>query len=167
MNAPLGRSGTRSAADPLGGHPRAPGRRRHQVEATRVRGGKPTPARRRTGPAPDRPLRLALWTTAVLTVGTIFGAAAFHVLLVQSQFRLDRLEHQAGMEQQRYEQLRLDVARLAAPERIVAAAQQHLGMVVPGNVVYLMAPTPNSSEPASATVAGEWSQVKPHLAARP
>jgi hypothetical protein len=157
VNASLGRPGTRTT----------PGRRRHPVEGRRVRGGRPTPARRRTGPAPDRPLRLALWTTAVLTVGTIFGAAAFHVLLVQSQFRLDRLEQRAGTEQQRYERLRLDVARLAAPERVVAAAQQRLGMVVPPNVVYLMAPTPTSSEPASAAVAGEWSQVKPHLAARP
>jgi cell division protein FtsL len=137
------------------------------VEATRVRGGRPIPAHRRHGPAPDRPLRLALWTTAVLTVGTIFGAAAFHVLLVQSQFRLDGLENQAGVEQQHYEQLRLEVARLAAPERIVAAAQQRLGMVVPPDVAYLMAPTPTGSEPASASVAGEWSEVKPHLAARP
>jgi hypothetical protein len=165
MSANLDRSGMRSpAADPLG-RPR-PGRRPHHPEATRVRGGRPIPAHRRTGPAPDRPLRLALWTTAVLTVGTIFGAAAFHVLLVQSQFRLDRLQHEAGAQQQRYEQLRLDVARLAAPERIVAAAQR-LGMVVPPDVAYLMAPTPTSSEPASASVAGEWTQVKPHLAARP
>jgi hypothetical protein len=158
MNANRGRSDTRS---PL------PTRRPRQVEPTRVRGGRPTPARRRTGPAPDRPLRLALWTTAVLTVGTIFGAAAFHVLLVQSQFRLDQLERRAGLEQQRYEQLRLDVARLAAPERVVASAQQRLGMVVPPGVSYLMAPTPTGAEPASATEAGEWSHVKPYLASRP
>jgi hypothetical protein len=155
------------AADHHGGHPRAPARRRGQVEGRRVRGGRPTPARRRAGPAPDRPLRLALWTTAVLTVGTIFGAAAFHVLLVQSQFRLDQLERRAGVEQQRYEQLRLDVARLAAPERVVASAQQRLGMVVPPDVSYLMAPTLTGAEPASATEAGEWSQVKPYLASRP
>jgi hypothetical protein len=158
MNAKPGRSGTRS---PI------PTRRPRQLEAARVRGGRPTPAQRRTGPAPDRPLRLALWTTAVLTVGTIFGAAAFHVLLVQSQFRLDQLEQRAGVEQQRYEQLRLDVARLAAPERVVAAAQQRLGMVVPPDVAYLMAPTPAGSEPASATEAGDWSEVKPYLASRP
>ncbi|MGH9002003.1 MAG: hypothetical protein ACRDYV_02630, partial [Acidimicrobiia bacterium] len=72
---------------------RASVRRHHQRELRRTRPElsprkKPTPRRRRQGPAPDRHLRLALLTTAVLTVGTIFGAAAFHVLLVQSQFRL-------------------------------------------------------------------------------
>ena len=121
----------------------------------------------RRGPAPDRPLRLALWTTAVLTGGTIFGAAAFHVLLVQSQFRLDRLNGQASEQQQRYEHLRLEVARLSAPGRIVDTAQQRLGMVAPPEVSYLMAPTPTPGGPAVPSLAGGWSEVKPYLAARP
>jgi hypothetical protein len=142
-------------------------RRRHQ-RALAARRPRPVPAGgRRQGPAPDRPLRLALWTTAVLTVGTIFGAAAFHVLLVQSQFRLDRLSVRAFAEQQHYERLRLELARLAAPERVVATAQERLGMVVPPEVAYLMAPAPQTTDPASAWLAGDWSEVKPHLAARP
>ena len=99
----------------------------------------------RQGPAPDRPLRLALVATAVLTVGTIFGAAIFHVLLIQSEFRLDQINKEASKEEARYGKLRLDVAQLSAPERIVATAQQRLGMVVPPQVAYLMAPVPQDS----------------------
>lgn len=140
-------------------------RRQGALQAKRAHGGA-VPGRRR-GPAPHRPLRLALWTTAVLTVGTIFGAAAFHVLLVQSQFRLDRLSDRAAEEQQRYEELRLQVARLAAPERIVATAQERLGMIVPPNVAYLMAPAPAPGGPAAPSLAADWSEVKPYLGARP
>jgi cell division protein FtsL len=145
------------------------------------------PVRRRTPPAPaprrplrvpppsqrrrrrsrrDWPLRLALWTTVVLTVGTIFGAAAFHVLLVQSQFRLDRLEKKAAAEQQHYERLRLEVSRLAAPERIVEEAKQRLGMVVPPAVSYVLAPAPVGEEPALAPLERGWSKVKPSLDAQ-
>ncbi len=144
-------------------HQRTAGKRIAEGRPVVVKGG----SRRRTGPAPDRPLRLALWTTAVLTVGTIFGAAFFHVLLVQSQFRLDRVGKQAEEQQQRYEHLRLEVARLAAPERIVAAAQERLGMVVPPEVGYLMAPAPVPGDPNANSLAGQWSEVKPYLAARP
>ena len=150
--------------------PRGPGevRRHHQKTLRRARAKAPTPRRRRSGPAPDRHLRLALLTTAVLTVGTIFGAAAFHVLLVQSQFRLDRLEDAAATEQKRYEHLRLEVARLSAPERIVATAAERLGMVAPPEVAYLPAPSPSAADASPASsLAGDWSEVKPYLAARP
>ena len=102
----------------------------------------------------------------MLTVGTIFGAAIFHVLLIQSEFRLDQLNKEAAKEQVRYEKLRLDVAQLSAPERIVATAQQRLGMVVPPQVAYLMAPAPpsaNPDDPAAPSLAGGWAEVKPHL----
>ena len=115
--------------------PSGPGvRQLHQRRLkTKVRGG------RRQGPAPDRPLRLALLASAVLTVGTIFGAAVFHVLLIQHEFRLDQINKEAAKEEARYGKLRLDVAQLSAPDRIVATAQQRLGMVVPPQVAYLMA----------------------------
>ena len=147
--------------------PAGPGVRQlnqRKLNQTRVRGGP------RQGPAPDRPLRLALLATAVLTVGTIFGAAIFHVLLIQSEFRLDHINKEASKEEARYEKLRLDVAQLSAPERIVATAQQRLGMVVPPQVAYLMAPAPPSADPddpAAPSLAGGWAEVKPHLGTRP
>jgi cell division protein FtsL len=103
----------------------------------------------------------------VLTVGTIFGAAAFHVLLVQSQFRLDRIQAKATVEQRHYERLRLEVSHLAAPERIVEEAKQRLGMVVPPAVSYLLAPAPAPQDPSSAPLERGWSKVKPSLDARP
>jgi cell division protein FtsL len=153
--------------------PTGPGvRQLHQrrLERSRVRGGP------RQGPAPDRPLRFALLSTAILTVGTIFGAAIFHVLLVQSEFQLDNLKKEAAKEEVRYEKLRLEVAQLSAPERIVATAQQRLGMVVPPQVAYLMAPAPTdprnpndpgNPDPAAPSLAGGWAEVKPHLGTRP
>lgn len=142
--------------------------RRHHQRQIRHSKARPVHRTRRRGPAPDRHLRLAVLTTVVLTVGTIFGAAAFHVLLVQSQFRLDRLQDTAATEQQRYERLRLEVARLSAPERIVATAAERLGMVAPPEVAYLPAPAPFAGDSSAApSWAGDWSEVKPHLAARP
>jgi cell division protein FtsL len=147
--------------------PPGPGLRQlnqRRLKQTRVRGGP------RQGPAPDRPLRLALVASAVLTVGTIFGAAIFHVFLIQSEFRLDQINTEATKEEARYGTLRLDVAQLSAPERIVATAQQRLGMVVPPQVAYLMAPVPPNTEhddPAAPSLAGGWAEVKPHLGTRP
>ena len=150
--------------------PAGPGLRQlHQrrLKQTRVRGGP------RQGPAPDRPLRLALLASAVLTVGTIFGAAIFHVILIQSEFRLDQINKEASKEEARYGKLRLDVAQLSAPDRIVATAQQRLGMVVPPQVAYLMAPVPpgaqgaDHDDPAAPSLAGGWAEVKPHLGTRP
>ena len=150
--------------------PAGPGvRQLHQrkLKQTRVRGGP------RQGPAPDRPLRLALAASAILTVGTIFGAAIFHVFLIQSEFNLDQVNKEATKEEARYEKLRLDVAQLSAPDRIVATAQQRLGMVVPPQVAYLMAPIPQDpkatehDDPAAPSLAGGWAEVKPHLGTRP
>lgn len=169
---PTARVGVKGPAEKRRTPPSGPGvRQLHQRKLTqsRVRGGP------RQGPAPDRPLRLALVASAVLTVGTIFGAAIFHVLLIQSEFRLDRINKEASKEEARYESLRLDVAQLSAPERIVATAQQRLGMVVPPQVAYLMAPAPkdsgapgaNPDDPAAPSLAGGWAEVKPHLGTRP
>ncbi|HEY0397231.1 MAG TPA: hypothetical protein VGF00_02510 [Acidimicrobiia bacterium] len=169
---PKARVGVKGPAEKRRTPPSGPGvRQLHQRKLTqsRVRGGP------RRGPAPDRPLRLALVASAVLTVGTIFGAAIFHVLLIQSEFRLDRINKEASKEEARYEKLRLDVAQLSAPERIVATAQQRLGMVVPPQVAYLMAPAPQDSgapgagpdDPAAPSLAGGWAEVKPHLGTRP
>lgn len=134
---------------------------------------KVTELRRRRRTAAQRQWRLALAITALLSVIAVFGAAGFHVMLVQSEFRLERLDDAAAVEQQRYEKLRLEAARLAAPERIVAAAQQRLGMVPPAGITYLMAdgsgpdPAAAPGDPASPPLAGGWAEVKPHLAAQP
>jgi len=59
------------------------------------------------------------------------------VLLAQGQGPVDRLEAQVSAEQAENQRLRLDVATLESPSRIVAEARSRLGMVPPATVVYL------------------------------
>lgn len=123
-----------------------------------------------------RRARLLGVAITVVVFGGLFGLAVFNVLLAQGQVRLNDIEEKANAQQDRYERLRLEVAQLESPERVVAAAQERLGMVPPETVNYL-APqgSPPRSTPggdpkvaAGATpVTSDWAQVKPHLAAQP
>ena len=139
-----------------------------------VRPGELSPRARR------RRARLA----AVFTVGLIalglFATVVFHVVITQNQFRLDHLRDQASAEQTRYQRLRLQVAELESPERIVATAQDRLGMVQPPKVAYLAPQQPApGAQPAKqqhdtpSTGAGaqgastNWSAVKSQLAQHP
>jgi cell division protein FtsL len=118
----------------------------------------------------------------------LFSVVVFRVVLTQNQFRLDRMRSDATTEQSRYQRLRLQVAELESPSRIVAAAEQKLGMVQPPSVVYLAPVQPAVTPPAGqgdqgsaaatsttstadtdsrADTQAGWSAVKPELAARP
>lgn len=109
---------------------------------------------------------------SVAVVASLFGLVASHVLLTQGQFRLDRLKSRAEVEHARYQRLRLQVAELESPSRIVATAQERLGMVPPPSVTYLSptgavsAPVGESrvSEEQSAAEEGEYGRVKRSLA---
>lgn len=176
------------------------------MTAVRPAARRPAPARARSGapgrtPAPRlrvvseealaartrrRRIRVAVAGASLLAVAGLFGIAVFHVLITQRQFALERMEADALAEQARYERLRLRVAELESPARIVAAAHERLGMVPPPGVRYL-SPTGVASrgtprpplaaerndvaaagDPGSpATTAGGWTTVKPHLEARP
>lgn len=103
----------------------------------------------------------------------ILSVVVFHVVMAQRGFELQTLREQIEAEQTNYEQLRLETARLSAPERIEAEATDRLGMVRPQNINYLEAPigagdagTP--SAPASTLAdPDEWAAVKSHLNAEP
>lgn len=118
--------------------------------------------------------RLRIAVAVFVVVGGLFGLVASHVVLTQGQFRLQQLEKKAAESQARYERLRLQVAELESPERIVAAAQERLGMVPPPGVKYL-SPSGVAERPSSASEgnAGQtatspaWTEVKPHLASKP
>ncbi len=147
------------------------------------------PARLPSGTGRDPELRLvpparSTWTKrrkarlvtvlVVLAVGVgLFALVASHVVLTQGQFRLDRLQSRAAAEQARYERLRLQVAELEAPGRVVAAAQERLGMVPPPGVTYLSPSGPVSGTAQAKDGRGEsaatddWSRVKRQLTSRP
>lgn len=88
-------------------------------------------------PAPRRRARLVTILVSVAVMASLFGLVASHVMLTQGQFRLESLRARAAAEQTRYERLRLQVAELESPARIVATAQERLGMVPPPTVTYL------------------------------
>lgn len=153
-------------------------------------------------PAPDRPplhvvpdsaprprrvrrARVLVAAAALAVVAVLFGVAASQAQLVNGQVRLDQLERDVAASQSRYQDLRLEVARLEAPERIVAEAQHRLGMIVPSGITYLSpagvldgpvpaagAATPSEDEEgeasggeagAAGSSARTWSSIKPHL----
>jgi cell division protein FtsL len=91
--------------------------------------------------------RHAIVSAAIAGIAVVcLALVALHVLIAENQFRLDRLEQQASVQQERYEKLRLEVAQLEAPARIVSVAEGRLGMRQPGSVIYL----PATSTPSSA-----------------
>ena len=91
-------------------------------------------ARRRTN------RRHLVVSTAIAGIAVVFLAlVALHVLIAENQFRLDNLQQQTNLQQERYEKLRLEVAQLEAPARIVSVAEGKLGMRQPGSVTYLQA----------------------------
>lgn len=89
--------------------------------------------RRHLGPV------VGMAVTIVVFVG-LFALAGAHTLLVEGQVRLDRINADLAAERARYQELRLAVAELEAPHRVVAAAQERLGMVPPHEIVYLTPP---------------------------
>ena len=122
-----------------------------------------------------RRARLAVVALFALVAAGLFGLVALHVVLTQNQFRLDGLRSQASTEEAKYQRLRLEVAQLESPERIVAEAQQRLGMQQPPSVTYLTpvnpapaaaesAPAPDSALAAGGTDSTGWTEVKPKLA---
>lgn len=116
---------------------------------------------------------------AVLAVASLMALAGTNAMLVSNQVRLDALERQATEAQARHQALRLEVATLEDPARVVAVATERLGMVAPEVITYLApvardrqeeprpsAPAPEvasapAPEVASATL--PWSAVKPYL----
>lgn len=125
----------------------------------------------RTPEAAQRRARLMVGTVVVVAALAFFGVVAAHVAITQRQFQLEQLERDGNELQADYDRLRLQVAELESPARVVAAAQE-LGLVQPEEVVYLTPEAPPSAAAdATAVKAAEatttsWQTVKPHLADR-
>ena len=95
--------------------------------------------------------------TVVILFASLFGLAVFHTVLVQGQAQLDRLDARVASQEATAQELRLGVAELEAPSRIVAEAQDRLGMVSPAAITYLM-PSPAPTTPPTEEVDSEIQQ---------
>lgn len=95
----------------------------------------------------------------------LLAAVAAHVLLLQGQQHLDHLNERNGAVQQRYNQLRLEVDRLEAPDRIVAEATKQ-GMVQPTDQIWLAPVQPlndTGATHAEDSTSEDQARVKPYL----
>ena len=112
--------------------------------------------------------RLLVTLCTLLTVGLSFSVVASQVSVAQNQDRIDHLNRQLTEQQARYDRLRYKVAELESPERVVAAAQDKLGMVEPANVNYVAPPegVDASANADDLTNAPDWQNVKSKLAAK-
>ncbi len=83
----------------------------------------------------------------ILLFVCVFGVVVFQVFLVQTQSHLDQLDRDIATQEDRAKDLRLQTTDLEAPDRIVKDAQDRLGMIPPGDVVYLQ---PNATDDGRA-----------------
>lgn len=174
--APRPRRARPARARPNIKHPgRGPGALRQVVRPARARPSQRTAVLPRTGRATAVVTRRrVLWATVSLVAVVALAVSACQVLIAQSQFELARLQSDAGTAEDRYDRLRLQVAELESPGRIMATAQERLGMVPPRGVTYLTpipsesaTPAGSGSQPSDDAVAADWSRIKPILATRP
>ena len=147
------------------------------------------PARTRTAPqrTPSRPARpelrvvdrrrrrprrgLVVVGSMIVVFTALLATTAFHALLAQGQQNLDRTNAKVTAAQQRYDQLRLEVDQLSAPDRIVSEAE-NLGMVTPSKVQPITpAPgagatvpnVPGADGPSASSGSSDYPAVKPYL----
>jgi len=69
-------------------------------------------------------------------VAGVFAVVVAHVLIDQTQFRIDSMQSSLSKAQQEQTSLQYNLSELEAPQRIVTAAEG-LGMVPPAQVTYL------------------------------
>ena len=67
----------------------------------------------------------------VLAVVVVFGLVVFHAWIVQNQSSLDRLDRNIAETSSTNQRLRLEIAELESPERVIAYAESTLGMTAP------------------------------------
>ncbi len=114
-------------------------------------------------PRARRAPRVRWWLLLAFTVVIAFLALIYsRVLLDRSAFLLEDIEYQMEVEQSRYWELRLEAARLQAPERIVEQAAG-MGLVYPDEIRTLE--VPGIGSPGSDSD-DRWVDLKAILSAR-
>jgi cell division protein FtsL len=89
----------------------------------------------------------------VMVAATVVGLVSAQAMVAQDSFRIAELSAEAERLEGSYGRLRLEVAELSAPDRIVAAARQ-AGLVLPEEVEILRLPAVISRDDDPATEDG-------------
>jgi cell division protein FtsL len=113
--------------------------------------------------------RLLVVLTGAAIAAALFGVVAFHVVLTQNQLDIQHLRAGVDAASVKQQQLRLQVAELESPERVVDAAQK-LGMVPPATVHYLSpdgTPAAQSQLPTPKAASAPAPTRAPTYAAKP
>lgn len=95
---------------------------------------------------PRRPTGAIVVASLVLVFGVLLATAALNTMLVSGQRDLDRIESEIREGEQRNQALRLQVAEMESPDRIVEAAEAQ-GMVEPDEVIWVT-PRPDGGSDA-------------------
>lgn len=104
-------------------------------------------------PRPRRGVGVVVFLAGVALFASLFGLAVFHAMLVQSQSTLDDLDSEITAARARSEELRLDIAELESPDRILDEARDQ-GMVPASDVVVLDALGTSDTEDGSEATPG-------------
>jgi cell division protein FtsL len=128
-------------------------------------------------PAAARKLRRVRLGTAIAFLAALFGlfgVVGLHVLLAQGQGDVQRLSSHVAEQEEAQRRLRLEVAELEAPAKVVATARERLGMVSPSTVVPLQpatladpppttvaAPQPTTTTPSATTATSAAGTARP------
>lgn len=100
---------------------------------------------------------------SLLAMMVFFALIAARTSLDRSAFQLAEIDRQIAEEKARFEELRLDIARLSSPRRIAPLAEQ-MGMVLPSSVTQISAPQVIRFETDREE---RWAEMKPVLAGSP
>lgn len=113
------------------------------------------PRRRVTAPRPTRRRRRVpfLLFSLVMVATTVVGLVSAQALVAQDSFRIADLSAEAERLEASYGRLRLEVAELSAPDRIVAAARK-AGLVLPEEVEILRLPAVTGQQRESIAETG-------------
>jgi cell division protein FtsL len=84
---------------------------------------------------------------------SLFALAVMHALLIGGQIQLDKSQREVAAEAEEVRQLRLRVAQLESPDRVLDVARARLGMVPPAEVGYLQAASVDIGDEAPVRVA--------------
>lgn len=108
---------------------------------------------------------MRVWAVGIVAAALL--GVMVHAFMAEVQMRLGRVEHQTKVEQARYEEARLRVARLDAPAAIFARALE-LGLVPAATTrIISAAALRGSASTTSSNTTQEWQDTKPALGSNP